>query len=409
MNDSTAASSSIAEPAADLVLRAGSVDAQPADAAGRHPVRLLHDATIPTRGSAARAIRPRAQPEIVYPVALDAAGDVERRHAARGRRLRPVRQRQDGGQVQPREVHGGHHGDQQRPRPEPAHSHDHQHDADLDRHQQGLRRRTAIWRTPEKNGECAAMDNKTLGQEVFDRTYDPGFVDGLGRPAVQLEPGRVGAAGSGAARVGERRLLPQLVGQLVHRGQPDATRSPTTRRSASRRRSIRGCRAAAARSSAACTTSSRRKVGQVDELAHQLEELRRSRPRTGRAWTSASSRGCATGSRSRAARAPGAGSRTSCALRAVLPEQGTGTRGATTSIIGPAARRSNPYCREVEPYLTQFRGLATYTIPQGRRPGQRHVAQAIPGDDLAANFVANNAYITANATARAAISRRPPT
>ena len=68
----------------------------------------------------------------------------------------------------------------------------------------------------EKNGECAAMDNKNLGLEVFDRTYDTGFTRGWGQRPVQLGPGSLGTAGSGAARVGERRLLPQLVGQLVH-------------------------------------------------------------------------------------------------------------------------------------------------------------------------------------------------
>ena len=37
------------------------------------------------------------------------------------------------------------------------------------------------------------------------------------------------------------------------------------------------------------------KVGQVDELRDQLEATSRSRPRTGRASTSASARGCGTG------------------------------------------------------------------------------------------------------------------
>src|SRR6185503_15266784 len=32
----------------------------------------------------------------------------------------------------------------------------------------------------EKNGECAAMDNKNLGLEVFDRTYDTDFTRGWG-------------------------------------------------------------------------------------------------------------------------------------------------------------------------------------------------------------------------------------
>ena len=49
---------------------------------------------------------------------------------------------------------------------------------------------------PAKNGECGAMDNKNLGQEVFTRTFDPNFVDRLGHPPVQLGPRRVGAAGS---------------------------------------------------------------------------------------------------------------------------------------------------------------------------------------------------------------------
>ena len=33
---------------------------------------------------------------------------------------------------------------------------------------------------PEKNGECAAMDNKNLGKEVFDRTYDTSFTEAWG-------------------------------------------------------------------------------------------------------------------------------------------------------------------------------------------------------------------------------------
>ena len=54
----------------------------------------------------------------------------------------------------------------------------------------------------------------------------------------------------------------------------------------------------------------------------------------------------------------------SCALRAALPEQGQGTRGATNSITSASGSPVNPYCREVEPYQTSIRGLATYTIPR---------------------------------------------
>jgi hypothetical protein len=84
-----------------------------------------------------------------------------------------------------------------------------------------------------------------------------------------------------------------------------------------------------------------------------------------------------------------------CELKAVLPEQGRGTRGATTSIAGGSP--TDPYCRVAEPYQTSVRGLATYTIP--RIDVQvSGTWRNDPGDSLAANFVANNAYIAANGT-----------
>ena len=80
----------------------------------------------------------------------------------------------------------------------------------------------------------------------------------------------------------------------------------------------------------------------------------------------------------------------SCALKAVLPEQGVGTRGDTSSISGGSP--VNPYCREVEPYLTSIRGLATYTIPR-INVQVSGTWRSDPGDDLAANFVVTNAWI----------------
>ena len=74
----------------------------------------------------------------------------------------------------------------------------------------------------------------------------------------------------------------------------------------------------------------------------------------------------------------------------MLPEQGVGTRGDTSSIAGGSP--VNPYCREVEPFLTSIRGLATYTIP--RIDVQvSGTWRNDPGNDLAANFVVNNAWI----------------
>ena len=53
---------------------------------------------------------------------------------------------------------------------------------------------------------------------------------------------------------------------------------------------------------------------------------------------------------------------------------------------------TNPYCRLAEPFRTDFRGLATYTIPRVDVQVSGTWA-SIPGGPLAANFVANNAWI----------------
>src|SRR2546425_3472905 len=64
------------------------------------------------------------------------------------------------------------------------------------------------------------------------------------------------------------------------------------------------------------------------------------------------------------------------------------------SIAGNAQSVVNPWCRVVQPYQTQFRGLATYMIP--RIGVQVSGTWALnPGLNLAANYVANNAVIAA--------------
>ena len=82
----------------------------------------------------------------------------------------------------------------------------------------------------------------------------------------------------------------------------------------------------------------------------------------------------------------------SCALKAKVPEQGTGANGANVSIAGGSP--VNPWCRVVEPYLTDIKGLATYTIPKvGIQVSGTWTS--VPGSELAANYVATNAVIAA--------------
>jgi hypothetical protein len=92
-----------------------------------------------------------------------------------------------------------------------------------------------------------------------------------------------------------------------------------------------------------------------------------------------------------------------CAVRAGLPELGSNDTGLSTNSSvtanvnalggGPYALSvRNPYCRIAEPYRTDFRGLATYTVPKV----DVQVAAtwvSIPGDSLRADYVVTNAWI----------------
>jgi carboxypeptidase family protein len=87
-----------------------------------------------------------------------------------------------------------------------------------------------------------------------------------------------------------------------------------------------------------------------------------------------------------------------CEIRALLPEMGSnGTTASSDSaaqITVSPATPTNPYCRYVEPFLTQVRGLASYTIPRVDVQVSG-TWQSNPGPELAANYVATNAVIAA--------------
>ena len=53
---------------------------------------------------------------------------------------------------------------------------------------------------------------------------------------------------------------------------------------------------------------------------------------------------------------------------------------------------TNPYCRVVEPYVTEFKGLATYTIPKADVQVST-TFQSIPGSNLAANLSVPSATV----------------
>ena len=164
------------------------------------------------------------------------------------------------------------HGDQQRPGHEPADSHGRSARRACGPTRTRTSCRTAISRAPPKNGECAAMDNQTLGQQVFNREFDPAR-HRLGHPAVQLGLGATvqqEVAPRVSVNVGYFRnwwgnwyvvdnRATSLVGlhAVQHLGAGRST-------AAGRRR---------ARTSAASTISCRTRSGQVDELAQSSENF----------------------------------------------------------------------------------------------------------------------------------------
>jgi hypothetical protein len=212
----------------------------------------------------------------------------------------------------------------------------------------------------EKNGECGAMDNKNLGLEVFDRTYDPNFITGWGSrmynwglgvsvqqevaPRVSVNVGfyrnwwgnqyTVDNTAVSAADYTQFSITAPVDARLPNNGgyvvsnlynlNPDAV------------------------GKVAEFATNAKNYAELTENWQGVDVGVNARLRNGLTIQG----GTSTGRRLSDA----------CALKAVNPEQGQGTRGATTSIAGGSP--TNPWCRVEEPYRTDIRGLATYTIPR---------------------------------------------
>jgi len=80
----------------------------------------------------------------------------------------------------------------------------------------------------------------------------------------------------------------------------------------------------------------------------------------------------------------------SCEVRALVPE-----RTSSTAIVpagGLLSTLTNPWCRVVDPYRTSATGLATYLVPKVEIQTSL-TWQSNPGPEIAANYVATNAWI----------------
>jgi hypothetical protein len=247
---------------------------------------------------------------------------------------------------------------------------------------------------PNKNGECGDMADKTLGKEVFSRTYDPGFVEGYGVRPYSWSLG---------AQV-QQEILPRVsvnVGYFRnwwknHYAVDNLATQPADYTPFSfvapvdSRLPGNGGQVIGGLFDLVPT-----KVGLVDELATSANTFGKLIENWQGVDVNVSAR-LRNGITAQGGTSTGRRLTDSCAMKSVIPEYGTGSRGANTSIGQANIAQSvvNPYCRIVEPYRTQIRGLVSYTVPR------IDVLVAgtwslNPGASLAANYVVRNSVIAA--------------
>jgi hypothetical protein len=243
----------------------------------------------------------------------------------------------------------------------------------------------------EKNGECGPLDDKNFGKEVFVRTFDPDFTSGFGKRQYNW----------GMGLSVQQEVFPRVsvnVGYfrnwwgnhyvVDNRATTAADYTPFSIRAPIDTRLPDG----GGQVVSGLYDIVPGKVGEVDELAQRASNFAEQVEN----WQGVDVNVVArlrNGLTVQGGTSSGRRLSDACALKAAVPEQGQRVGGGNnTSIAGGSL--VNPYCRVVEPYLTQFKGLASYTIPvvDVQVSG---TWSSVPGPQLAANYVANNAVIAA--------------
>jgi hypothetical protein len=261
--------------------------------------------------------------------------------------------------------------------------------------------------SPAANGECQRMDNQNLGRPVFSRTFDPDLVGGWGTRAYNWSFG-LAVQHEVAPRVsltvaynrnwwGNWYVVDNRSTNLADYTpfSINAPKDPRLPNGGSYR--IDGL-----------YNLVPTKVGQVDELAQSYRNFGDQQENWQGVDVSIVAR-LRNGLTVQGGTSTGRRLADGCAVRAKLPELGTGpiagpTGMATNSSVtetvtalgggGFALSTNNPYCRIVEPYRTDFRGLATYMIPKADVLMSATWA-SVPGDSLQANYVLTNTWVNA--------------
>jgi hypothetical protein len=241
------------------------------------------------------------------------------------------------------------------------------------------------------NGECGAMDNQNFGKEFFTRTFDPGFINGFGKRPYNWELGvslqqevapRVGVTVGYYRRwFGNFYTLDNTLTAATDYTQFSVPIPVDSRLPGGGGGVVSGV-----------YNLVPTKVGQVQDLA-LLDSAVGAEPTEN--W-----QGIDFGINARlrqgitlqAGTSTGRTLQDNCALRSALPETYPWSTIVITQALrgDSAAGLTSPYCRIVEPYLTSFRGLATYVIP--RIDLQLSATwRSDPGIEELANYTVTNA------------------
>jgi hypothetical protein len=246
---------------------------------------------------------------------------------------------------------------------------------------------------PAANGECGPLDNQNLGRPVFTRNFDPDYVGGWGTRPYNW------SMGFGV----QHEILPRVSATVSfnrnwwgnwyvvdNRSTNFADYTPYTVTAPSDPRLPNG----GGYPISGLYNLVQARVGQVDELAQSYKNFGDQTENWQGIDVSVVARlrngltvqgGTSTGRR----HADG------CDVRSKLPELGSGPTGLTNSSVTAnvnalgggafALSVNNPYCRIVEPYRTDFRGLASYVVPKVDVQLSATWA-SIPGDSLRADY-----------------------
>jgi hypothetical protein len=246
---------------------------------------------------------------------------------------------------------------------------------------------------PAANGECAALDNQNLGRPVFTRNFDPEYVGGWGTRPYNWSMG---------ASL-QHEILPRISATVAfnrnwwgnwyvvdNRATTAADYTPYSITAPSDPRLPNG----GGYTINGLYNLVQARVGQVDELAQSYKNFGKQTENWQGIDVSVAAR-LQNGLTVQGGTSTGRRFADGCDVRATLPELGTGPTGLTNSSVtanvnalggGPFALSVvNPYCRVVEPYRTDFRGLASYVVPKVDVQLSATWA-SIPGDSLRADY-----------------------